>query len=385
MSQKTLSRHGCAEGTSAPSSGCSWQVSTASVFLPFDEDKSLTDLTRDALGWSPFYMSQLEIEELETLTPARIATVHRDRVVGFSDIGTLELTLDPGITTAEVGVGDWVLCAPEQHRLVRVLDRKTELTRGTEYHTGEKQLIAANLDTLFITSSCNNDFNPARLERYLALAHDAMITPVILLTKADQTDDPESYVDQARSLGRNLEIVALDAKNDDVHALLAPWCGKGQTVALAGSSGVGKTTLANALTGGNAATQAIREDDARGRHTTTGRSLHRMATGGWLIDTPGMRGLGVAEVAYGIDATFPEISELATTCKFRDCAHESEPGCAVQAGIAAGQVDPERLKRFKKLKRENEQATETIAQARDRSRKFGKMVKSAIKKKPRNT
>lgn len=344
----------------------------------------MTELTRDTLGWSPFYMSQLEIEELDTLTPARIATVHRDRVVGFSEIGTLELTLDPGITTAVVGVGDWVLCAPEQHRVVRVLDRQTELTRGTEYHTGEKQLIAANLDTLFITSSCNNDFNPARLERYLALAHDAMITPVILLTKADQTDDPEDYIDQARVLGRNLEVIALDAKNDDVPALLAPWCGKGQTVALAGSSGVGKTTLANALTGGNAATQDIREDDARGRHTTTGRSLHQMRTGGWLIDTPGMRGLGVAEVSYGIDATFPEISELAAQCKFRDCAHESEPGCAVQAGIATGDVDPDRLKRFKKLKRENQQATETIAQARDRSRKFGKMVKSAVKKKSRD-
>jgi len=326
-------------------------------------------------------MSQLELEELETLTPVRIATVHRDRVVGFSDIGTLELTLDPGITTAAVGVGDWVLCAPDQHRLVRVLDRQTELTRGTEYHTGEKQLIAANLDTLFITSSCNNDFNPARLERYLALAHDAMITPVIVLTKADQCDDPDAYVDQARLLGRDLEVIAMDAKNDDVPALLAPWCGKGQTVALAGSSGVGKTTLANALTGGNAATQDIREDDARGRHTTTGRSLHAMRTGGWLIDTPGMRGLGVAEVAFGIDATFPEISELAETCKFRDCDHETEPGCAVQAAIEKGEVDPDRLKRFKKLKRENEQATQTIAQARDRSRKLGKMYRSAIKKK----
>jgi len=328
-------------------------------------------------------MSQLELEELETLIPARIATVHRDRVMGFSEIGTLELTLDPGITTAAVGVGDWALCAPDQHRLVRVLDRQTELTRGTEYHTGEKQLIAANLDTLFITSSCNNDFNPARLERYLALAHDAMITPVIVLTKADQCDDPDAYVDQARLLGRDLEVIAVDAKNDDVPALLAPWCGKGQTVALAGSSGVGKTTLANALTGGNAATQDIREDDARGRHTTTGRSLHAMRTGGWLIDTPGMRGLGVAEVAFGIDATFPEISELAETCKFRDCDHETEPGCAVQAAIALGEIDPERLKRFKKLKRENEQATQTIAQARDRSRKLGKMYRSAIKKKGR--
>ncbi len=343
----------------------------------------MTNLTRDALGWSPFYMSQLDIDELETLTPARIATVHRDRVNALSEIGPLELTLDPGITTAAVAVGDWVLAAPKQHRLTRVLERKTELSRSTEYHTGEKQLIAANLDTLFITSSCNNDFNPARLERYLALAHDALIAPVILLTKADQTDDPDGYVDQARGLGRDLEVIAINAKSDDVAEKLGPWCGKGQTVALTGSSGVGKTTVANALTGGRALTQDIREDDARGRHTTTGRSLHHLPTGGWLIDTPGMRGLGVAEVAFGIDATFPEISELATQCKFRDCDHESEPGCAVQAAIAAGTVDPDRLKRFKKLKRENLQATETIAQARDRNRKFGKKVKAAMKKKGR--
>ena len=343
----------------------------------------MTDLTRADLGWSPFYMSQLEIEELETLTPARIATVHRDRVVGFSDIGPLEMTLDPGITTAAVAVGDWVLCATEQHRLIRVLDRKTELTRGTEYHTGDKQLIAANLDTLFITSSCNNDFNPARLERYLALAHDAMIMPVILLTKADQCDDPDSYLDQARKLGRNLEVIAFDAKNDNVPEILALWCGKGQTVALAGSSGVGKTTVANALTGGNALTQDIREDDARGRHTTTGRSLHRMNTGGWLIDTPGMRGLGVAEVAYGIDATFPEISERAMKCKFRDCEHESEPGCKVQEAIAAGDIDPDRLDRFRKLKRENEYATQTVAQSRERGRKQGKIYRAAVQKKGR--
>ena len=343
----------------------------------------MIELTREALGWSPFYMSQLDIDELETLTPARINTVHRDRVNALSETGLLELTLDPGITTAAVAVGDWVLCQPVQHRLIRVLDRKTELSRGTEYHTGEKQLIAANLDTLLIVSSCNDDFNVARLERYLALAHDAMITPVIVLTKADQCKDPEAYCDQARQLGRDLDVIALDAKSDDVSAMLATWCGKGQTVALTGSSGVGKTTLANALTGGFAATRGIREDDAKGRHTTTGRSLHRITDGGWLIDPPGMRGLGVAEVAYGIDATFPEISELAEQCKFRDCAHESEPGCAVQAAIAVGDVDPERLRRFQKLKRENAYATETIAQARDRHRKLGKMYRSATKKKGR--
>lgn len=328
-------------------------------------------------------MSQLEIDELTTHIPARITEVHRDRVNALSEIGPLELTLDPGITTAAVAVGDWVLCLPDQHRLTRVLDRQTELSRGTEYHTGDKQLIAANLDTLFITTSCNNDFNAARLERYLALAHDAMITPVILITKADQTDDAESFADQAKALGRNLEVILLNAKSDEVARTLAPWCGKGQTIALTGSSGVGKTTVANALTGGTALTQDIREDDARGRHTTTARSLHRMQGGGWLIDTPGMRGLGVAEVAFGIDATFPEISERAAQCKFRDCAHETEPGCAVQAAIATGEIDPDRLRRFNKLKRENAQATETIAQARDRSRKFGKMVKNAMQTKKR--
>ena len=344
----------------------------------------MTDLTRADLGWSPFFMSQLEIEELETHTPARIEQVHRDRVNALSEIGPLELTLDPGITTAAVAVGDWVLCQPEQFRLTRVLERQTELSRGTEYHTGDKQLIAANLDTLFITTSCNNDFNAARLERYLALAHDAMITPVILITKADQTDDPDAFADQARALGRDLEVIVINAKGDDVVETLGPWCGKGQTIALTGSSGVGKTTIANALTGDMALTQDIREDDARGRHTTTARSLHRMNSGGWLIDTPGMRGLGVAEVEFGIDATFPEISEAAANCKFRDCAHETEPGCAVQAGIAAGEIDPERLRRFNKLKRENAQATETIAQARDRSKKFGKMVKNAMQTKKKN-
>ncbi|MEM8536583.1 MAG: ribosome small subunit-dependent GTPase A [Pseudomonadota bacterium] len=340
----------------------------------------MTDLTRDALGWSPYFMSQLDLDELTKFTPARIAEVHRDRVAALTEGGPLDLTLDPGLTTAQVAVGDWVLAATEQHRLVRILDRKTELARGTAFHTSDRQLIAANLDTLFITTSCNDDFNPARLERYLALAHDALITPVIVITKIDQTDNPQTYIDQTKTLGRDLAVTALDAKHDDVAAQLAPWCEPGQTVALTGSSGVGKTTLANALTGGSAATQDIRADDAKGRHTTTGRALHRVAGGGWLIDTPGMRGLGVAEVASGIDATFPEITELAHKCKFRDCAHETEPGCAVQAGIAAGTIDPERLRRFNKLKRENEQATETIAQARDRNRKRGRMIRAAIGK-----
>lgn len=328
-------------------------------------------------------MSQLDLDELETTRPARITAVHRAAVATLSVTGTRDLILPHGMPAGDVAVGDWVLAHLEEHRVIRRLDRQTALQRGTEYHTTDRQLIAANLDTLFITTSCNADFNVARIERYLALAYDAEVTPVILLTKADQSDDPESYEDKARALGRHLDVIALDAKSGPVIDILSPWCGKGQTVALAGSSGVGKTTLANALTGGDAMTQGVREDDARGRHTTTGRSLHRIPNGGWLIDTPGMRGLGVGEVSAGIDATFPEISELTHMCKFRDCAHESEPGCAVQAALAAGDIDPDRLVRFKKLKREDAIATESIAQARDRQKKFTKQVKTAMSKKKR--
>ena len=346
----------------------------------------MTDLTLATLGWSPFFQSQLDLDEIGAFTPARIASVHRDRVTVLTEGGAQDLTLDPtALTTGRTAVGDWLLADLPRHRVERLLDRETELARGTEYHSGERQLIAANLDTLFITTSCNADFNEARLERYLALAHDSGIQPLILLTKADMADDPEAYVLRAQALGRGLEVLALDATQaEGVVMALARWCGPGETVALAGTSGVGKTTVANALTGGDAATQGIREDDARGRHTTTGRAMHRIPTGGWLIDTPGMRSLGMAEAAQGIDATFPEISELAEHCRFRDCAHESEPGCAVTAAVVRGEIGPDRLARYKKLQRENTQATETIAQARERSRKFGKMVKGAMKQKTRD-
>ncbi len=335
------------------------------------------------LGWSPFFMSQLDIDEVNGATAARVSSVHRNRVGTITEQGALDLVTETGVSTGDIAIGDWVLAETEARQIIRLLDRKSTLQRGSEHHVRERQLIAANIDTLFITTSCNADFNVARLERYLALAHDAEVTPIIVITKADQTDDPATYVDEAKKLSRDLEVLALNATETSSAETLLPWCGTGQTVALVGSSGVGKTTLTNALTGGTGATQGIREDDARGRHTTTGRSLHALASGGWLIDTPGMRGLGVADVSFGIDTTFPEISELVENCKFRDCKHESEPGCAVTKAVANGTVDPERLKRFQKLKREDYYATETVAEAHLRQRKFGKVVKSAMKKKKR--
>lgn len=342
-----------------------------------------THTTLADLGWTNFYQSQVDIDEVGTTTPARVRGVHRTQISVLTISGKIDLTLDPGMSTAEIAIGDWVLCDPKAARMIRRLDRISTLQRGSDYQHGERQLIAANIDTLFITTSCNADFNVARLERYLALAYDADVTPVILLTKADQTENAEDYITQAQALGQDLAVVALDARDVTETTKLAPWCGKGQTIALAGSSGVGKTTLTNALTGERGATQAIREDDARGRHTTTGRSLHPLPSGGWLIDTPGMRGLGVADVVAGINEVFAEISVLEGQCRFRDCKHESEPGCAVTAAMAAGQVTPDRLKRFQKLRKEDAIATQTIAQARERQKKFAKKVKTAVKKKKR--
>lgn len=343
----------------------------------------LPDLTLADLGWSQSFLAQLALDDFDTLTPARVAQVHRDRVTALSENGPHDLRLPDDLETGEVAVGDWLMADLDSGAATHVLDRKTLLARGAEAHEKTRQLIAANLDTLFITTSCNADFNPARLERYLSLAHEAGVVPVIVLTKVDQADDPDSYSDQARALGRGLEVLTVNSKAADVARHFAPWCGQGQTVALVGSSGVGKTTLANALTGGTAETQDIRADDAKGRHTTTARSLHRITGGGWLIDTPGVRGLGMAETADGIATTFAEITEAAEHCKFRDCAHDGEPGCAVAAGIAAGEIAPERLERYRKLIREDAYATETIAQMRDRTRKLGKMYRNAQNRKKR--
>jgi ribosome biogenesis GTPase len=308
------------------------------------------------LGWSDFFEDQRQPEDF-ACEPCRISSVHRTRLAAISQAGPIQLTLPVHAKTGDFAVGDWALVDPQTQVLRRRLDRKTVFERQTE---GAKtlQLAAANVDTLFIVTSCNADFNPARLERYLALANQAGTNPVILLTKVDATDDVTPYRQKAASLQRGLVVVTLSPHSLDAATILAPWCGVGQTVALVGSSGVGKSTMVNILAGRQALpqpTQEIRENDAKGRHTTTSRSIHAIAGGGWVIDTPGMRSLQITNAAYGVGALFAEITELAPLCRFRDCTHAHEPGCAVQAAVAAGTLESERLARWRKLVNENGQ------------------------------
>lgn len=336
-------------------------------------------------GWSPHFQSQLDLADLETTLPVRVLAVHRGmiEVAGPAFAGRLPTTmLEEADDEFRATVGDWLLLAQDTHRPVRLLERRS-LFKRKEPGTGRSlQLIAANIDTLLVVSSCNQDFNPARIERYLALAREAEVQPIVVLTKADLTDDPGAYAAKAAKLLPGLLVECVDARSTDDIETLKPWCGIGQTVALLGSSGVGKSTLANTLIGEEVqATKTARDDDDKGRHTTTGRSLHRLPAGGWLLDTPGMRELQLTDSEHGLNDVFADIVSLAETCRFADCQHRSEPECAVQRAIEQDELDPARLKRYRKLIAENAKNQASIAERRSQDRAFAKRVRGVMKEK----
>ncbi len=336
----------------------------------------MTRYTLSELGWNPHFAAQLT----DGLIPMRVTDIHKSFIGAMGAAGPERLNMTLDLVEQGVTVGDWVLKDPETDQPVQVLARQSLLKRRNARTNMDDQLIAANVNTLFVVSSCNKDFNVARLERYFALAHQGGAEPVLVLTKADLVDNPAEYEAKARRSLPGVKVYVLDALAPDTPKTLAPYCGVGQTVALLGTSGVGKTTLTNALTGLSQLTQDIRSSDARGRHTTTARSMHRMQAGGWLIDTPGMRALRLADAREGLEAVFADIEELATRCRFNDCAHESEPGCAVR-----GVIEPERLKRWQKLMFEDTYGTDSIAESRERYRKppAGGKPRGPAKRKPR--
>lgn len=333
--------------------------------------------TLASLGWSADFLRQLDPEGLETLTPARVTGVHRDRLAALTEQGAAELRLPPDLSAGDIAVGDWVLADPETGRATRILDRRSRIFRRAAGDASREQLIVANVDAVFITTSCTEEFNEARLERYLALCHAGGVPPVFVLTKADKTDESEAYMDRLRAIGPAVPAVLLNARAPGAVAALRPWCGPGRTVAFLGMSGVGKSTLASALTGIDLETGEVRDDDMKGRHTTTARGMHAIPGGGWLIDTPGMRELRLTDMADGIDETFAEIAALASQCRFRDCAHGPEPGCAVQAAVRAGEVDAARVERWKKLHEENAGHTASALDRRRKGKNLSQRVKQA--------
>ena len=336
--------------------------------------KKVTPFSLTDLGWSDVFARQCPIDA--PYYPARISEVHRHEIQVISPQGPLRLPTPDGMSTGDFAAGDWVLTDGATTRIEHLLERQSKIVRLGAGTSVNNQLIAANVDTLAIVTSCNADFNVARLERYLVLASQAGCIPLIILTKSDQTDDPSDFVRKAERLSPIVTAIAMNAKDPDELERLKPWCKTGQTLALVGSSGVGKTTLRNGLSGETAATQEIREDDARGRHTTTSRTLLRTRYGGWIIDTPGMRALRLTDAAEGIDAVFSDLADLAEHCRFNDCQHETEPGCAIQAAIKTGAIDGDRLRRWQKLAREDARHGETTAEARSRDKSFGKMVRA---------
>ncbi|MBI2502844.1 MAG: ribosome small subunit-dependent GTPase A [Candidatus Latescibacteria bacterium] len=321
------------------------------------------------LGWDPFFAQHFEAHA--GLLPARVACQHRDLYLVYSTSG--ELTAEvPGKwrhtarSPAEFpAVGDWVGVRPREEDKATIhalLPRKSRVARkaagGRERRSGgeiDEQIIAANIDTLFLVNGLDGDFNLRRLERYLTLAWDSGADPVIVLNKADQCPEVEERVAQVEGIAFGVPVHAISALARQGLEALSPYLSAGRTVAVVGSSGVGKSTLTNSLLGEQRLkVTAVREDDGRGRHTTSHRELVLLDQGGLIVDTPGMRELQLWADEEDLSEGFVDVEELAARCRFGDCRHQREPGCAVRGAVERGRLEAGRLESYHKLKRELE-------------------------------
>ena len=308
--------------------------------------------------------------------PARITAQHKERYEIVCDRGEAFARLKTKEYYAGTELfptaGDFVMVDYNENgdsRILATLPRRTCFTRREPGPIPRDQAVAANFDYVFILQSLNQNFNPKRLERYLTMAWQSGATPVVLLTKADLAPSYQEYLTEAQRVAPGVEVHAVSARTGFGLEGLAPYLQPGKTVVFLGSSGVGKSSLVNALAGEELmAVSAVREADARGRHTTTHRQLLRLPNGVLIIDTPGMRELGLAEANQGLADAFSDVEQYLGRCRFSDCTHTREPGCAIQAAIAAGALDPARWESWQKLNAEAESHAETLRRKREWSK-----------------
>lgn len=358
------------------------------------------------LGWTERFEEEFTPLKDKGFEPARVVRQERDQFQLLSAHGPLVGVLpgrfrEAGSSKFERPVtGDWVAIRrlPEEGRAIieEMLPRRTELARQSAGEKTEKQVMGANVDVVFIVMAADHDFNLNRLERYLAMVWESGAEPVVLLNKIDLAEDPEGLAAAIEEVAIGADVHAIAALDGKGLEALAGHLEPGKTVACVGMSGVGKSTLINALWGEEKlATAEVRESDRRGKHTTTQRELVQLPSGVLMMDTPGIRELGAwvsgsGDDEGGLGHAFEDIEELAAECKFRDCAHESEPGCAVRAAIKAGEITEAHLKNYQKLEREAvvQAAKQDKALAAEQKRKwkaFGKMARQNTKSNPKTS
>ena len=314
------------------------------------------------MGWSSHFQTQLERCADNGVIPARVVGVSKNRF-RTSDgkrewLATLAGKLKHDAGGLHPVAGDWVLMTDAV--ISRVLVRRNALSRGAsgtrakqDAQPHKAQVIAANLDTVFIVCGLDRDFNLRRIERYLTLVYNCGLTPVIILTKADLHRDPEGFVSEVEAVAFGVPIHLVSASDDTGLIAMEPYLTFGRTTTLVGSSGAGKSTLVNRLYGNPIQpTRAISTPVGKGRHTTTSRDLILMPQGGMVIDNPGIREIAFWEVANGVDTAFPEIERLSLECRFTNCSHCHEPGCRVTAAVDDGELPRARLENYRKMKRE---------------------------------